>query len=197
MGAVGRWLFGKKKKKEEIKQLPLYTPEQQEMMKLVRGYIEQEMARPDGLDFGPIRQRAMRDYTDYALPQLLGQYVGFGQSYENMPELRQLEDQGAHRLAETLAAQESQYNLSSEQIRKGLLSSMMGQYMQPAFQNYIKPEVPGQPGLAQQLLPLAAAAAGAYFAGPAGASMGYNLGSSMMGNQSNQPQQSMGGVYGR
>lgn len=120
-----------------MKQLPILSPEQQEVVKSLLPNAYQRVMQNQA-DFEPIATKAREDFNRNTVPSLANRFAGFGggtstDAYQNAMAR-------AHGDFESgIAALRGQYTLQKQTQDQGLLSSLL----QPQYQNLYFPAAPG------------------------------------------------------
>lgn len=171
--ALSSFLFGKS---PTTQQLPLFSPEQQQLLGSLRQRAQTQLGQPRQSVaelFAPIRQRAQQNLQEQGIPGLLNQFAaggGLGSGHLASSLAKAQSD-----LESQLAAQEAQATLGREGLEQQQLGQLLGLSLQPQFQTLYQPGTTGVVGGAASsigsLLPLLLSGA----LGPLGSVGGYSL----------------------
>jgi hypothetical protein len=156
MASFGEALFGSPAKTQQFNK---FTPQQQNLQ---NQSIEQAMGLLQGVgqnkfDFAPIEQQARNQFQTQTVPGLAERFTGMGNNRRSSGFENALSSAGIG-LEGNLAALRSQYGLQQQSMQQNLLSSLMGQGLQPSFDTVQQQATPGAfheiAGLLLKLLPM-------------------------------------------
>lgn len=127
-----------------VKQAQRFTPEQQNVLKLLMQQGQQGLQNPYA-GFQPIAQQARSQFNQQTVPSLAERFTSLGNNALSSGAFTSQLGQAGAGLEEALAALQSQYGMKNQQNALSLLS--LG--LSPSFENYYQKS---QPGFGENLL---------------------------------------------
>ena len=130
-------LFGKKQQAQTT-QLQTLDPQQQ-ALRSQSGQMAMQGLQDPTAGFDPIAQQARSQFQTQTIPGLAERFTSFGQGGQRGSDFAGALSGAGSELEENLAAQKAQFGLQ----KQGLLQQLLGQSLQPGFENIYQPEQAG------------------------------------------------------
>lgn len=165
----------------QVQNVQRFTPEQMQLYNQMFTHVGpgsdlSRMASGDPRYYQDFTNQAMRDFSS-TMGGMASRFSGMGSGGRHSSGFQLAGSQEASSLAEKLAMQRNQMQMNAMQQLMSMSNTLLGQ--QPYEQFAVKPQE--QTPMWQKVLggvaPVAGGAIGTYFGGPAGGTMGYNIGS--------------------
>lgn len=150
---IGQFFLGTPSRIEQISrftkpQQGLQNQSIQQVLSLLRGGAGQQ---PSLAGFEPIAQRARSQFAQQDIPGLAERFTSLGQNrISSSPAFASQLGTAQTGLEEGLASLGSQYGLQQQGMQQQLLSLLLGNALQPSYENI---PVSGQSGAIESLLP--------------------------------------------
>lgn len=128
---VWEFLFGSPQRVQQAQQ---YTPEAQQMMSKMMNTGFEGLKQ---FDFGPIRDKAMRQYQQQIAPGLAERFTSMGGRHSS--GFQQALGASGSDLMTNLAALEENYNLQ----RQPMFQQLIGMGLRPQWENLVNPSTSG------------------------------------------------------
>jgi len=144
MAGFNELLFGGP---DQFKQLPTRNAQQMGIQSQLGNQISPLLQNlmSNKFDFGPIEQKARRDFETKTIPTLASRFQSlFGDSGARSSAFLPGLSSAGGELEQNLAAQQQGFNMQNRQQDQNLLSLLLGYSQQPSFENLF---MPGRQGL--------------------------------------------------
>lgn len=166
------FLFGKK---AQIRQLPTFNPQQQQLQSQLLQYLMQQLSQgPQDFQqgFEPFENLARQNFEQRTVPSLAERFTSMGSGGQRSSAFQAALGQAGSGLESNLAALRSQYGLARQGQQQSQLANLLQLGLRPSVENIYNPR---QPGLLENAAVPAFGALGMGLGGGFGMQLGNSL----------------------